>query len=168
MIANIFTTAIAAVAATLSGQALASPAPGRAALVARQGYIDTCTATYAVQSGDRCIDIRDKYNAAFSLDEFYSWNPQVDEYCSNLYPGEVVCVGVGNTTNPQPSCPAPVKPGIVGNCDACYKVVDSDYCYAVAADHGITLDQLLAWNPDLNAACSNLEVGYNYCVGVSE
>ncbi|KAI1490785.1 hypothetical protein F5X96DRAFT_516890 [Biscogniauxia mediterranea] len=168
MLSNIFTAAIAAVAATLSGQAIASPAPGRAALVARQGYTADCTSTYSVQSGDRCIDIRDKFNATFTLDDFYSWNPQVDQYCSNLYPGEVVCVGVNGTSSPLPSCPAPVKPGIVSNCDACYTVVQYDYCYAVAVDHGITLDQLLAWNPDLNSDCTNLEEGYNYCVGVSE
>ncbi|KAI1817849.1 hypothetical protein GGS20DRAFT_531057 [Poronia punctata] len=62
-------------------------------LMARhQGYVENCTATYTVASGDQCGAIRDQFNN-FTLEEFYAWNPEVDSACSNLYPGERVCIG---------------------------------------------------------------------------
>ncbi|RWA13205.1 hypothetical protein EKO27_g1909 [Xylaria grammica] len=137
-------------------------------LVARQGYDANCTATYTVQSGDVCNKIRDHFNDVFTLDEFYSWNPQVNSFCSNLYPGEVVCVGVGNSTGAPPACPVPVKAGLIGNCDSCYKVVSGDSCDAILTSNNISLTEFRAWNPDLNSGCTNLEIGYNYCVGVSD
>jgi len=87
--------------------------------------------------------------------------------CSNLWVGEVVCVGVSNSTGPPPACPVPVKPGLVSNCHSCYKVVEGDACVTIINSNHITLAQFHTWNPDLNAACTNLEIGYNYCVGVS-
>lgn len=89
-------------------------------------------------------------------------------FCSNLFPDQIVCVGVGNPTGAPPSCPVPVKPGVISNCDDCYKVVEGDSCQAILDANNITVAELLAWNPDLNSECSNLEIGYNYCVGVSE
>lgn len=86
--------------------------------------------------------------------------------CHNLYPGEIVCVGVETTPPNPPGCPVPVAPGLVSNCDRCYTVVSGDYCYAVAQKTGITLSQLYLWNPSLTSDCTNLQLGYNYCVGV--
>ncbi|KAI1423360.1 hypothetical protein F5Y12DRAFT_547929 [Xylaria sp. FL1777] len=137
-------------------------------LVARQGYTSNCTSTYTVRSGDTCNAIRDDFNDVFSLADFYSWNPQVNSVCSNLAIGEVVCVGVGNSTGAPPACPVPVKPGLISNCDACYKVVSGDSCAAILSTYNVSLVELRAWNPDLDSGCTNLEVGYNYCVGVSQ
>ncbi|KAI0100562.1 hypothetical protein GGR51DRAFT_532424 [Nemania sp. FL0031] len=145
----------------------AAPTSG-AELVARQGYVANCTATYTVQSGDNCNKIRDSFGDVFSLDDFYSWNPEVDSFCSNLIPGEVVCVAVGTSQGAPPACPVPVKPGLISNCDDCYKVVSGDSCSAIFAANNITLAEFRAWNPDINSGCTNLEVDYNYCVGVSE
>ncbi|KAI0550704.1 hypothetical protein F4679DRAFT_583373 [Xylaria curta] len=150
-----------------AAQAFAAPTAGFE-LVARQGYVSNCTATYTVQSGDNCNKIRDTFGDIFTLAQFYSWNPEVDSFCSNLFPGEVVCVGVGNPSGSPPACPVPVKPGLISNCDSCYKVVDGDSCSGIETSKNITLTEFLAWNPDLNSGCTNLEIGYNYCVGVSE
>jgi hypothetical protein len=60
-----------------------------------------------------------------------------------------------------------VKPGLASDCDSCYKVVEGDSCGAITSSNHITLAQFRAWNPDLNSVCTNLEIGYNYCVGVS-
>lgn len=95
-----------------------------------------------------------------------SFPPQ--SFCSNLFPGQIVCVGLGNPTGAPPACPVPAKPGLIGNCDSCFKVLDGDSCQEVLDTKNITLSELLAWNPDLDSGCTNLEVGYNYCVGVSE
>jgi hypothetical protein len=87
--------------------------------------------------------------------------------CSNLALGEVVCIGVNNSTGTAPlACPVPSKPGLVSDCDKCYKVVAGDSCAGVFTDNNITRAEFLAWNPDLDSGCSNLEIGYNYCVGV--
>ncbi|KAI1334783.1 hypothetical protein F5Y15DRAFT_420562 [Xylariaceae sp. FL0016] len=152
----------------LASSALAVPAPEQTfQLAARQGYDPDCTSTYSVERGDTCDEIRDKFNGTFTTPEFFEWNPQVNANCSNLLPGEIVCVGVGET-GPIPPCPVPVKPGLVSNCDACYKIVSGDYCDLVASKNGIPASDLYLWNPDLTSSCSNLEIGYNYCVGVSD
>ncbi|KAI1198017.1 hypothetical protein F5X97DRAFT_300245 [Nemania serpens] len=137
-------------------------------LVARQGYIANCTATYTIQPFDNCNKIVDDFGDVFTLDDFYSWNPQVNSFCSNLFPNQVVCVGLGEPTGAPSACPVPVKPGLASNCDSCFKVLEGDSCPEVVSINNITLPELLAWNPDLNAGCTNLIIGYNYCVGVSE
>ncbi|KAI0426848.1 hypothetical protein F5Y09DRAFT_317845 [Xylaria sp. FL1042] len=148
-------------------QGFAAPTSGFE-LVARQGYTANCTSTYTVRIGDTCNAIRDDFGDAFSLADFYLWNPQVNSVCSNLAVGEVVCVDVGNGTTTPAACPVPFKPGLISNCDNCYKVVSGDSCAAILTNYNISLVELDAWNPDLNSACTNLEIGYNYCVGVSE
>ncbi|GAP89060.1 hypothetical protein SAMD00023353_3401490 [Rosellinia necatrix] len=163
MLAHVFLPIVAFVA-----QAFAAPtATTGFELVARQGYIENCTATYTVRSGDNCNLIRDHYGDVYTLAQFYSWNPQVNSFCSNLFPGQVVCVGVGSPPGTPSTCPVPVRPGLASNCNSCYKVVEGDSCYGVFSGHNISLAQFLAWNPDLNSACTNLLIGYNYCVGVA-
>ncbi|KAI1304820.1 hypothetical protein F5Y03DRAFT_357208 [Xylaria venustula] len=149
-----------------AAQGFAVPTPG-AELVARQGYTSNCTATYTIRLGDTCNAIRDDFDDAFSLAEFYSWNPEVNSVCSNLAVGEVVCVAVGNSTTTPAACPVPFKPGLISNCDDCYKIVSGDSCAGIIDTYNITLVELDAWNPDLDSLCTNLEIGYNYCVGVS-
>ncbi|KAI1754021.1 hypothetical protein F4782DRAFT_528948 [Xylaria castorea] len=162
MLAQVLLSVVASAA-----QAFAAPTAGFE-LVARQGYVGNCTATYTVQSGDTCNVIRDRFGDVYTLTDFYSWNPEVDSFCSNLFPGEVVCIRAGNPSGAPPSCPVPVKPGVISNCDSCYLVADGDSCSGIETSKNITLAEFLAWNPDLNSGCSNLEIGYHYCVGVSE
>jgi LysM repeat protein len=40
-----------------------------------------------------------------------------------------------------------------------YTVVSGDICYSIAQQAGITVDQLIKWNPSVNAQCTNLYVG---------
>ncbi|KAI0479029.1 hypothetical protein GGR56DRAFT_358229 [Xylariaceae sp. FL0804] len=166
MLAKILLSTVA-----LAGWALAAPAPvqdeAHHDLVARQGYTTNCTATYSVVFGDDCDEIRDQFNDTFTLAELYSWNPEIDEYCSNLAPGEVICVAADGSEIPAPGCPVPVEPGLVSDCDACYLVQEYDSCGAVAEASGISLADFYLWNPSLNqTSCDNLIFGYNYCVGV--
>lgn len=77
-------------------------------------------------------------------------------------------MGVGNSTGAPPACPVPVMAGLISNCDDCYKVVSGDSCSAIFDTNNITSAEFHAWNPAINADCTNLEIGYNYCVGVSE
>ncbi|KAL7628067.1 hypothetical protein AAE478_002263 [Parahypoxylon ruwenzoriense] len=158
-------TTIVALALAIGQQAFAAPVTDFP-LEARQGYSPNCTATYTVVPGDRCIDIIAKLGSTFTLAQFYEWNPQVNSYCTNLYPGQQVCVAIAQTPPPPPACDAPVAGGMVSNCAKCYKVVEGDYCLLVAGKNGISLGDFYAWNPSVDATCSNLQLGYNYCVGV--
>lgn len=58
----------------------------------------------------------------------------------------------------------PKYPGAVPNCKAYVLVVSGDYCQEVEQDVGISASQFLDWNPGLNTLCSNLWLGYEYCI----
>lgn len=58
----------------------------------------------------------------------------------------------------------PVYPGAVSTCQQWTLVVSGDYCLEVENDVGISASQFMDWNPGLDAACSNLWLGYEYCV----
>jgi LysM repeat protein len=55
-------------------------------------------------------------------------------------------------------------PGAVSGCQEYYTVQAGDYCDLVDQKFGISLSQLTSWNSGLDAACSNLWLGYQYCV----
>ncbi|KAI1327115.1 hypothetical protein F5Y16DRAFT_372662 [Xylariaceae sp. FL0255] len=147
-------------------QGLAIPTSGNS-LQARQGYTSNCTATYDVVQGDTCDGIINKYNDTFSLADLYSWNPEIDSNCANLFVGEVICVQVNNMTGTVPACPVPAMQNTISTCDECYLVKEGDSCTSIEAKYGVTLSELVAWNPSINTGCTALEIGYNYCVGVS-
>ncbi|KAI1470953.1 carbohydrate-binding module family 50 protein [Daldinia caldariorum] len=152
-------TTIVSVLALAANQVLAMPA------VKFLRYTSECASTYTVLSGDTCNAIISKFNNSFTLDQFYSWNPEVAKDCSNLWPGEQVCVAIQKEPS-QPGCPAPTATGISASCNACYHVVEGDNCWAITQSKHISLDDFRKWNPSIDAACSNLQLGYNYCVGV--
>jgi hypothetical protein len=47
--------------------------------------------TYLVQSGDTCISILSGLTGV-SFAQFYSWNPTINPYCTNLIAGTYICV----------------------------------------------------------------------------
>lgn len=59
---------------------------------------------------------------------------------------------------------APIYPHAVSSCQAYDTVQSGDYCITFDAQAGITLAQLRKWNPGLDSSCSNLWLGYQYCV----
>ncbi|CRG89961.1 hypothetical protein PISL3812_07001 [Talaromyces islandicus] len=62
------------------------------------------------------------------------------------------------------SSSAPVYPQAAASCQKYYTVESGDYCLQVEAKVGITASQLQDWNPGLDEACSNLWLGYQYCI----
>ncbi|KAJ5668215.1 carbohydrate-binding module family 50 protein [Penicillium maclennaniae] len=52
-------------------------------------------AHYSVNESDTCISIINSHPNTLTLNEFYVWNPQVQRDCSNLIPGENVCIRAG-------------------------------------------------------------------------
>lgn len=69
-----------------------------------------------------------------------------------------------------PSTPANITssyglgPGVPTNCTTYYTVGAGDTCDSVAERFNTTFLRLQALNPSLNAQCSNLWLGYGYCV----
>lgn len=54
--------------------------------------------------------------------------------------------------------------GTTKTCYEWYVVQSGDSCYIIEQSTGVTMDQLLEWNPALDAACDNLLLGDAYCV----
>jgi len=59
-----------------------------------------CTSTYVVQQGDYCDLISSKF--ATNTTMLRANNPQIDDLCYNLYPGEVLCVANELLVTPAP------------------------------------------------------------------
>ncbi|KAJ2988304.1 hypothetical protein NUW54_g9156 [Trametes sanguinea] len=119
------------------------------------GTITTdCSSYYTVQAGDTCQVIEDQYSISF--DQIRQWNPEVDANCGNIQPGLGYCVagppaGTGTITPSQ-------------GCTAYYTVQQGDSCPVIESLFEISFSQLQAWNPEINADCSNIIAGVQYCV----
>ncbi|KAF2790994.1 carbohydrate-binding module family 18 protein [Melanomma pulvis-pyrius CBS 109.77] len=119
-----------------------------------------------------------------SLADFYRFNPSVKADCSNYVLGTYYCYSTNEngvpperpsttiastttkptTTSSVGATPLPTQDGMAAGCTAFYFVVSGDGCWAIANDHGITLDNLYLWNPALNGDCSGLFPGYYVCI----
>ncbi|OCK78407.1 carbohydrate-binding module family 50 protein [Lepidopterella palustris CBS 459.81] len=74
-------------------------------------------------------------------------------------PTIVVPTQVGDST------PSSTKaPGASASCKGWYTVQSGDYCGIVEQKFGVTMAQLQSWNTQLLSDCSNLWLGYSYCV----
>ncbi|GIJ92676.1 hypothetical protein Asppvi_001954 [Aspergillus pseudoviridinutans] len=62
------------------------------------------------------------------------------------------------------SSDAPIYPYATPSCQEYYTIQTGDYCFKVETETGITAAQLLEWNAGLDEACTNLWLGYQYCV----
>lgn len=143
-----------------------------------------CDQFYYVQQNDNCYGIAQDY--AITLDQFYAWNPAVDD-CVALDYGYYVCVGVlassstaATTTSTTASTagttsstagntittPVPTQSGMVSNCDKFYDVVPNDGCYDIAASYGIALTDFYNWNLGVSS-CADLYPSYYVCVGIA-
>lgn len=139
----------------------------------------TC-ATYVVQSGDSCDAIASSKGISFS--DILTYNPVLDNFCTNLIAGESICVsppgGVvslttipGNTVTQTAiygtstaSRPSPVPTDTTRNCAKYYLVQPGDYCQLVALNQTVDLSLFEAMNPQIDSACDNLLSGFYYCV----
>ncbi|KAI0329340.1 hypothetical protein GY45DRAFT_1325117 [Cubamyces sp. BRFM 1775] len=105
----------------------------------------TCSRFFEVSPGDTC----DGISAQTSTPSFQLLldNPGViNAACSNLMPGEILCLGV-----------------VGQDCTDVHVVQPGDVCVNIANEAGILLSTLLANNPNVNSACSNLHVGEVLC-----
>ncbi|KAH7333463.1 hypothetical protein BKA65DRAFT_564781 [Rhexocercosporidium sp. MPI-PUGE-AT-0058] len=84
--------------------------------VYQTGIACNCNNYYVVSTGDTCDAIVTKYKNAFTLAQFYAWNPAVGNTCKFLGLGYSVCVGVDakvtkcTTTSAAPPITTTSKP----------------------------------------------------------
>ena len=142
------------------------------------GTIDTCSCFTLLNGFDAgkylCEDIVHSKN--FTVSDLLNWNSWIgssEADCdAGLYAGlaatdeRPLCInGVGGSPGTDPvTPPGPTQPGIVDGCRAYYLAVAGDGCWDIANNHGISLEDLYAWNPALNGDCSGLWPDYAYCV----
>lgn len=71
------------------------------------------------------------------------------------------------TPPPTVEVPSPSQTGITKSCTDFYVAEMGDTCYSIANKYKtFTPDQFIEWNPSVGAGCTNIYVGYNYCVAV--
>ncbi len=95
---------------------------------------------YTVRAGDTMFLIAQRYGV--SLNSLIAANPQISNP-SVLHPGDVLCVpgaGAGDCRHPS-SCP----PGFQGR----YTVQPGDSMYTIAQRYAVSLDALIAANPQI-------------------
>ncbi|KAL5365890.1 hypothetical protein BJX96DRAFT_159953 [Aspergillus floccosus] len=153
----------------------------------QSGIASNCDRYYFVESGNTCAVIAADYG--ITLSNFYAWNPAVGSSCANLQAGYWVCVGVsGNppattattkatttttkstTTATTGTGPSPTQAGIVTDCSTYYQARDGDSCWSIVNEKYtyLTQAQFYAWNPAVGSSCSNLQLGYYYCVATKD
>jgi LysM repeat protein len=138
--------------------------------------------TYTAVTGDTCWGIASKFG--ITLNQLILLNLNVN--CNNLQVGQITCVQLlsNPTVTPAPTTQAPTPiptitvppttaapintvsttlsiPSNINNC-VTYTAVTGDTCLAIASKFGITLNQLISLN--LNVNCNNLQVGQIMCV----
>lgn len=125
------------------------------------GTESTCTKYHLVVSGDSCTAIESA--AGISAAQFAAWNSGVNAACSNIEVGYYLCIAGGSGT--VSTTPSPLQPGTISTCTTYHLVASGDTCASIETAAGITAAQWATWNPDVNAACTNIELGYYVCIG---
>ena len=156
------------------GNGIATPTP------IQPGMVDNCNKFDFVDQGEGCQQVVDRNG--ISLEDFYTWNPDVGSTCSGLWADVYVCVGIIGgpvlptlthttlTTTTRPgngvATPTPIQDGMVPNCDEFHEVIAGDTCYDIAVDAGISLADFYDWNEAVGLDCAGLWEGYYVCTSL--
>ncbi|KIH89125.1 hypothetical protein SPBR_07250 [Sporothrix brasiliensis 5110] len=125
------------------------------------GTFDNCTAYHFVVAGDSCSAIETA--AGISSSQFAAWNSGVNADCTNIQVGYYLCIAGGGGA--VSSTPSPLQPGTISTCTKYHLVASGDTCASIEAAAGITAAQWANWNPSVNSACTNIDLGYYVCIG---
>ncbi|KAH6871038.1 hypothetical protein B0T10DRAFT_611351 [Thelonectria olida] len=120
-----------------------------------------------------------KFGNKFSVTQLISWNPQLNDLCTNMPQQEdmQICVGapglsnaVGTNTqapadSPTATMPAPTNAANGTKvCAKYYNVSKGDSCASISQQAGITLQEFYFLNPSINSNCTNLLFDISYCI----
>ncbi|KAJ5426043.1 hypothetical protein N7465_001113 [Penicillium sp. CMV-2018d] len=138
--------------------------------------------TYTWRAYDTCNDIAAGLGN-ITMPQFLAWNPNFSPLCGNtvLFHGYEICVSppggyLNHTTDSNPtattgagatgvaSAPTNAVEGSNRNCSQWYTVVEGDQCGTVSMAQSISLADFYFLNPEIDASCTNLQLGEAYCV----
>ncbi|KAI4193919.1 MAG: hypothetical protein LQ350_008079 [Teloschistes chrysophthalmus] len=146
----------------------------------QSGIISSCTKYYKAVSGDSCEVISNEFRT-FTVAQFESWNPAVGPSCTRLFLDYYYCVAIlgtpttrsttkttsTKTTSTTSSGPSPTQTGIISSCRKYYKTVSGDTCQVISDRYGtFSVAQFISWNPAVKSDCSQLYLGYYYCIAI--
>ncbi|KAJ0424778.1 hypothetical protein BJY00DRAFT_308683 [Aspergillus carlsbadensis] len=141
---------------------------------------------YQNSSGYGCAEIQSDY--AITEAELLTWNSWMGSDCDtalfqylSYYDKRAICIGIDSSSSLTTTSPTntetatatstttslsvgPTQTGTVSGCEQLYTVVDGDGCGTIQSEFDITFAQFYAWNPSIGSDCSNLWLGYAYCV----
>lgn len=112
--------------------------------------------------------------------QFSAWNPQIVGGCDKLRGDQYVCLGPpGGVYNAPPpvyvptastayyATATPAKPtssGTIADCGKYYDVASGDDCATISLLAEISFADFRTFNTQINTQCTNLWLGYSYCV----
>ncbi|KAF9888496.1 hypothetical protein FE257_008603 [Aspergillus nanangensis] len=135
-----------------------------------------------VPIGSSCESLVSNFstNVEISESQFVNWNPYLVGDCERPAWNQRVCIQppgglyenhhtIYNPTSTSGyyTTAIPPAPTVSGSTEACgryYDVNDGDTCQSIALQFGISFDFFRTLNPQVDPACSNLWLGYAYCV----
>ncbi|KAF2088472.1 carbohydrate-binding module family 50 protein, partial [Saccharata proteae CBS 121410] len=123
------------------------------------GTTNSCYQWHTQQSGDTCYSIEQQYSITDAY--FRSLNPEIDANCYNLALGYAYCVS---------GAASPYTTTVSGTTNSCYQwhtQQSGDTCYSIEQQYSITDAYFRSLNPEIDANCYNLALGYAYCVSGS-
>ncbi|KAL4970934.1 uncharacterized protein BDV14DRAFT_194720 [Aspergillus stella-maris] len=150
--------------------------------------ISTCNCFTRVRGYQNGIYVYDCSTLAtdsqVTLAKLLAWNTWMGSDCDaalyrnlSYHDTRAVCIGVDTSSSPTSSLTTtatattttsssvgPSQTDTVPGCTEFYTVGDSDGCDTIENQFGITFPQFYAWNPSFESDCSNLWLGYAYCV----
>jgi len=104
-----------------------------------------------------------RFNDAVANPSYSAWAAKATSVvagsCGGGRPTAVPSI-VTSVTTLRPPTVVPTPPA--NSCAKTYTVQSGDYCYLIATNNGLSLDQLYSINPGLN--CSPLQIGVVVCV----
>ncbi|KAK8036495.1 LysM domain-containing protein [Apiospora marii] len=170
------TTLITTTTTTSAGNGIATPSP------TQPGMVSNCDKFYFVPPDTPCNAVLSANG--ITLAQLYAWNAGVGDDCRGLWARVYVCVhAIGAptatpTTKPTATTtrttttagngiatPTPSMPNMVSNCKRFYKVASGDDCTVISSKQGVTVANIIKWNPETGSSC-NVWLGYYICIGV--
>ncbi|KAE8325860.1 hypothetical protein BDV39DRAFT_216231 [Aspergillus sergii] len=135
------------------------------------GITSNCKAWWRRNQTETCSDIALSFGT-FSEEDFKAWNPAVGQKCTGLIhqltfngPNRM---GIGTVSRCLVLLPHARRLSQLSQQVSHASQIEDD-CYDVARKNGITVDDFLAWNPDVRIGqhdCKILPVDYEVCVGI--
>lgn len=149
---------------TKPGNGIPTPSP------VREGMVDNCNDFHLVKSGDNCVSIAK--DAGIPLGKFYEWNPASGKDCTSLWLNTWVCTGT-TTYEPTPTdpgngiaTPSPIQEGMTKNCKQFHFIRQGQTCETIAKMYGISVSNIIRWNPAAGPQCTGLWANTYACVAV--